>query len=503
MKKEQVEHPIKAMRRASVPLAAFETSDPAATVAGIVSALNGNGKASPIISWDICQTWVGLNDAGRESLDWFDPMTMGLAESLKALGEQDADNSGLVAFMHNAQRFLERDGVAQGLWNLRDKLKAVNGIIVLLGPSLSLPAELVQDVVVVTEPLPDAEAIGVIVDGIVKDSIAAGAKIVATEYGREVVVDTLCGLSAFAAEQALAMSIGKDGVNADALWERKRRLVEQTPGLSIWKGSESFDSLGGLANIKDYLRRILTSGKTPVRAIGFIDEIEKGFAGAGGDLSGVSQDQLGVFLKTMQDFEIPGIILVGPPGTGKSAIAKGAGGVSGAEVLTIDTGAMTGSLVGESQRKIRAAMETFKAVARGKGLFIATCNKLSALPPELKRRFTLGTFFVDLPSAEERAVIWPLWIKKFGLSKEQSETSVVNADGWTGAEIKACCEVAYRTGSTLLEASDYIVPVCRSAAESIETLRKGAAGKFISANYAGTYKVPTSAESAVKRAMAF
>jgi SpoVK/Ycf46/Vps4 family AAA+-type ATPase len=79
---------------------------------------------------------------------------------------------------------------------------------------------------------------------------------------------------------------------------------------------------------------------------------------------------------------------------------------------------MTGSLVGESQRKIRQAMEVFKAVSQGKGLFIATCNKIAALPPELKRRFTLGTFYVDLPSDEERSAIWPIWLKKYNLPKQ-------------------------------------------------------------------------------------
>jgi hypothetical protein len=42
------------------------------------------------------------------------------------------------------------------------------------------------------------------------------------------------------------------------------------------------------------------------------------------------------------------------------------------------------------------------AVAQeGRMLFIATCNSIASLPPELRRRFTLGTFFFDLPTALE------------------------------------------------------------------------------------------------------
>lgn len=489
-------HPIRTMRRAGVPLAGFETADPAQTIRTCIAALNGKGEEVPIIQWDICNGCTAVVPTSKVSKafikSWYDPLTMQLPDILKAAGENACDS--LLFFIHNAQRYFERDGVTQAIWNCRDLFKAkCECTLVLLGPTLLLPAEITQDVVVITEPLPDEKEVSAIVESIVKDVRDAGAEW-PKDYGHTKAVDTLMGLSAFAAEQALAMSMSKTGIDFAGLWERKRRTVEQTPGLSIWRGNDSFKSLGGLSNIKDFLTKILTSGRTPVRAIGFIDEIEKGFAGSTGDLSGVSQDQLQVFLKVMQDFDIPGIVLVGPPGTGKSAIAKGAGSVAGAEVLSIDTGAMTGSLVGESQRKIRQAMEVFKAVSQGKGLFIATCNKIAALPPELKRRFTLGTFYVDLPSTEERAAIWPIWLKKYGLAKQP----LPECEGWTGAEIRACCDVAFRADLSLVEASAFVVPVCKSASDQIQKLREMASGRFISANKAGLYEHETAEKTTEK-----
>ncbi len=53
-------------------------------------------------------------------------------------------------------------------------------------------------------------------------------------------VDALIGLAAFPAEQALAMSLSKKGLDLDRLWERKRQAVEQAPGLTIWRGGETF-----------------------------------------------------------------------------------------------------------------------------------------------------------------------------------------------------------------------------------------------------------------------
>jgi hypothetical protein len=34
---------------------------------------------------------------------------------------------------------------------------------------------------------------------------------------------------------------------------------------------------------------------------------------------------------------------------------------------------------------------------------------VSVLPPELRRRFTLGAFFLDLPTVDERETIWRIY----------------------------------------------------------------------------------------------
>ena len=157
------------------------------------------------------------------------------------------------------------------------------------------------------------------------------------------------------------------------------------------------------------------------------------------------------------------------------------------EVLSIDTGAMTGSLVGESQAKIRKAMATFKAVSQGKGFFIATCNKIASLPPELRRRFTLGTFFFDLPDKSERKAIWKIWMAAYKFDTDDS-VLLPDDEGWTGAEIKACCDIAWRTEQSLIDAAKFIVPVSKSAGDQIQALRSMASGRFISASKDGIYE---------------
>jgi hypothetical protein len=382
--------------------------------------------------------------------------------------------------MHNAHRFIESEFVATGICNLRDSFKGKGATFVMLVPNISLPDELKQDVQILSEPLPTYEQIKLIVKDICTDSGVGEVN------DTEKIADTLVGLSSFSAEQTLATCIfsekGKMDIDRKALWERKCKAIEQTPGLSIWRGGEVFDDIGGCENAKAFLRKIVL-GKTPPRAIVFMDEIEKAFAGSGSDSSGVSQDQLGAILSFMQDEEVDGMIFIGPPGAAKSAMAKATGNEGNVPTVGFDLGAMKNALVGKSGEQTRQALKVIKSISQGRMLFIATCNNITSLPPELRRRFTKGTFFFDLPTAEDREIIWKIYLKKYSVV----DKNMPNDKGWTGAEIKQCAKTAKELEMTLVESSNYIVPVAKSAEEQIKTLRNLATGKFIDASASGIY----------------
>ena len=331
---------------------------------------------------------------------------------------------------------------------------------------------------VLDEPLPSATHL----ERIVRETFHA-ANLAEPERAKiDRAVDALIGLAAFPAEQALAISLVKRQLDTEDLWERKRQVIEQTPGLSVWRGGETFDDLGGLSNVKSFLHAVL-AGVDPPRVVVFIDEIEKAFAGTGTDLSGVKTEMTGTILTYMQDREADGIVFVGPAGAAKSAAAKATGGTAGIPTIAFDLPAMESSLVGASTDRLRTALKIIDAVSQGRMLFIATCNSIASLPPELRRRFTLGTFFFDLPTEGERETIWQIYFKKYGVTGE-----LPNDEGWTGAEIKECCRKAHRLSMTLVQAAKYIVPVSRSAAEQVKALRQMASGKFISASTPGVYQ---------------
>jgi hypothetical protein len=497
--KENVKNQFLVIRKAGVPLCGIETADPEATIVGIEKALGDKYSRTPVLEWDLALSLrKGRNKAGMAVFSELAPdgvaMLSNPVECLSELYRKveaspvDSVWKDMVFFVHNAHRLMDGQGVSQAIWNLRDTFKSMGCTLVLLGPTIVLPSELKHDVVVISEPLPGEEELLAITEEMLEateKAVKKEGKVFPTVSieSKKKAADILRGLSAFAAEQVVAMSCGIDGINEDMLWQRKKRMIEQTPGLQVWKGGETFEMLGGLENLKSFLTGLLKGLASPIRAILYIDEVEKSLAGAAGDLSGTSQDQLGVMLRVMQDNDLPGIILVGAPGTGKSAIAKASGNIVDIPVIACDLGAMKGSLVGESEAKIRAAMDVFLAICAGKGIVLATANKLQALPPELKRRFSLGTFYVDLPGPKEQKKIWDIWLKRYEISGQ----TIPECAGWTGAEIRACCDISFRTAMSLVEAAKFIVPVAKSSPESITQLRTMSNGKFIDAHREGMY----------------
>ncbi len=450
----------RAARRVSTPLVAVRTPDPAASIKGILESLKAETEEqnTPALLWDVCSGLTGLNplgiDAANIANDGEDPgkVTARPSEMLRAAAKLPADS---VVFMSNAHRFWSNEVVTQGVWNLRNSYKEEGRLLVLLTTlGAILPLELGNDVLVLDEPLPTVQDL----DLIVKESFTNfGLPIPAREIADKA-TDALIGLAAFPAEQAAAMCMSKaNGLDTALLWERKRQAIEQVKGLKVWRGEDTFSDLGGLTSLKNYLQRVLR-GKKRVRLVVFLDELEKSFAGTGTDLSGTKTD----------------------------IVAKAMGNEAGVPTVMFDFSGMQASLVGESGANLRAALAVIDAMSQGGAFFVATSNNLAALPPELKRRFKRGTWFFDLPTAEERASLWKIYRVKHNISADDKEPP---CDGWTGAEIESCCETADELEVNLHEAAEYIVPISRSSSEAIKQLCEFANNRFLSVSEPGTYRI--------------
>ena len=482
---------IKRARRVGTPLIAVTTADQPTCISTLRR--KGINGGAPLILWDVVRGYSPLNDAGREAVQSVladsDPMAMtNIVEALAAALKFPEKSVILVS---NAHRYLDEPAPMQAVMNLRDQFKSTGRTLVMLGVDFRLPAELTQDVLILDEPLPDDSAIEAILASLYEPN-----GVETTPELLERSKDALRGLAAFPIEQAASLSVrsrdGKQVAEVADMWERKRRMIQQVRGLTMETGGETFDDIGGLASVKEFAKRLFSGPRRP-RVIVFIDEIEKAMAGAGtdgfGDSSGVSQDFLQVLLTEMEDRKYTGQIAVGPAGSGKSFYARTVAATYNVPLLRLDLGAAKGSLVGQSEAQIRAAMKAIRSIAGDAGaLFVATCNRLDSLPPELRRRFRFGIYFFDLPDSDERKSIAAIHAKRYpGKLKPDFFAA---RDGWSGANIRDCCELAYAMSCTLEEASKRLVPAAQQDPQGLERLRNMAAGKFLSASYPGPYRLP-------------
>jgi hypothetical protein len=478
---------LKPYRKAAVPLMAIQTADPAEIIGLALKETDETGH--PVIVWDCIHGAIAANNAAQTMEQVLNKdmepaiATSNPVEFLRAIegvDEQTGNKAiivalGLTEILNDPQSKL---ATRQALWNLRDVLSQIGALLVMTAP-MGWSNPFPDDIAIAIAPLPTKE------EHIqtMKNICAAAGVNEPPKKKQDTIGDALLGLNAFAAEQALALSVTKQGVNPESLWKRKRQQISETPGLSVYDGEETFEDLGGLNQAKKLFSSLI-KGKRKPGAIVFIDEIEKALSGSSGDSSGVSQSMLGYLLSYMQDQDATGSIFVGPPGAAKSAMAKAIGNEGEMPTVTFDLGGIKGSLVGESESRMRKALAVVTAISGGRPFFVATCNAISVLPPELRRRFTIGTMFFDLPDEEERKTIWNIYIKKYKLNEQKTPS----AEGWTGAEIKQCCDLADRLDLSLIEAAKFVVPVAVSAKEKIENLRKEAGGRYLSASDEGVYK---------------
>jgi SpoVK/Ycf46/Vps4 family AAA+-type ATPase len=137
---------------------------------------------------------------------------------------------------------------------------------------------------------------------------------------------------------------------------------------------------------------------------------------------------------------------------------------------------------------------TWLAEKRSSVFVVATANDISALPPELVRKGRFDEiFFVDLPKGEVRMKIFEIHLAARGQSSEEFDLRQVAAAtrGFSGAEIEqaivSALYAAHAKGSELntthlLQEIAKTKPLSVVMAERIATLRQWASGRTVSAD---------------------
>ncbi|MBM4090992.1 MAG: AAA family ATPase [Planctomycetes bacterium] len=137
------------------------------------------------------------------------------------------------------------------------------------------------------------------------------------------VLDAAAGLTRYEAESAMSLALVRHGhLEPSAIWQLKAQALTKSGLLTLRRGRECFDTLGGLASLKAFCLRALrqrSANDTQAKA--------------------------------------RGVLLLGVPGTGKSAFAKSLGNETGRPTLTLDVGSLMGSLVGQTEERTRRALD--------------------------------------------------------------------------------------------------------------------------------------------------
>ena len=445
--------------------------------------------------WDIDR---GLQSGGQAAAGTTDPLAA--IRTLPSLASRDG--SALLV-LPNFHRFLQSTEIVQALARQIQEGKTSRTFVVVLSPIVAIPIELEKAFIVLDHDLPDRQQL---------EQIARG---IATEKGElpdgddlQRLIDAAAGLTRFEAESAYSLSLVRQSKLApQTIWEIKTSMLKKSGLLTLHRGTESFSDIGGLDVLKQFCVRALRGKNHLARP--------------------------------------KGVLLLSPPGCGKSMVCKALGNEIGRPTLVLDVGSLLGSLVGQSEERTRQALRIIDAMspavlfvdecekamsgvassgqtdsgvsARMFGTFLSwmndhisdvftvmTSNDISKLPPEFARAERMdGVFYIDIPSSAEKEKIWPIHLAKYGLDLKIARPD--NRD-WTGAEIQSCCRLAALLDLPLKEAARNVVPVAVTAAESVERLRAWASGRCLDASRPGIYtrgaEMPTAAPRRVTRTSA-
>ena len=393
-------------------------------------------------------------------------------------------------------------GLAQTLLNqIEQGQYRMQHIVVLSRPGVEIPPELSKHFVRIQHDLPTPEELYDLAAGRFPEEDVARLPERDTQAGREI-MRAASGMTRMEAMGAFGLSLARYGTTeepwrTDVLWEIKESTLRNEGAIELLHPSGGFDQMGGLHALKDYYRKTVSSSR-------------------------------------FHELPPKGLVLMGVPGCGKSAVIQCMGYEAGAPTVRLDIGSLMGGLVGQTEEATRRALATIDAMARDamvvvmvdeveKGLAgsagqgsgndtgvgarmlgtlltwlqerksyaypVVTANNMMQLlraAPEIGRagRFD-ALFFVDVPGRQQKDEIWNIYTQRFQIPAEHA--TVPGDENWTGAEIEKCCREAARLEEPLTEAAQRVLPVVHTSQERIKEMRDWASGRCLSAEIPGRY----------------
>lgn len=454
-----------------------------------------------------------------------------------ALAEIQAMNIDAGAFfiLKDFHPYMKDPTIQRKLRDLHNSLKGTRKTLVLLSPQVVIPTDLQKSITIVDLPLPDYSEMDELLADRVKrmqerkqdlnqkiqdaeednysdlaaelkkeyERVSAAEKAVTSKYDqcRDKLVQALLGLTLDEADNVIARNIVQHDLSLKVINQEKKQIIRKSGMLEYFDTTETMANVGGLNVLKQWTRRAAKRFSQEARDFGL---------------------------------DAPrGILLVGPPGTGKSLSAKAIATTMQIPLLRFDMGASTSSLYGQTTQNAIGAFKLAEATApvvfwideiekgmasgqggvsggheeteRAKGAMltrweestaavfkIATSNSPFNLPPEIMQRFE-KTFFVDLPQMKERAEIFGIQIQ--AVKRDPAAYNLMElakaTEGYVGREIRTIVREALTvafdedtemTIDHMLAEARRMTPMSEQKKEKIEELRGWAKKNAINAS---------------------
>lgn len=344
-----------------------------------------------------------------------------------------------------------------------DDSNLVRKCMIIVSPVQAIPLELRNLATVIEWKLPTREEImGYLshfsIQRIVeKDPSSVSDKPWRIEYAADEVdkiLTSLTGLSLPEVENVVTVSqIKFKEIRPDFLLESKKQMILKNGLLEYFESDVSLEDVGGMDELKKWL------------------QLRKSAFGADAKAFGIETPK--------------GLVMVGPPGCGKSYTAKATAKALGVPLIRFDVGKVFSQTVGSSEANVREVIHLIEAVAPcvvmideiEKGLagvassnssdagttarvvgtllswlndktcpafVVATANNIKQLPPELSRKGRFDDiFFVSLPELTERKETFQIHLKKRGFTAGDYDVDKFAklTDKWSNSE----CEDAIKT----------------------------------------------------------
>jgi SpoVK/Ycf46/Vps4 family AAA+-type ATPase len=466
--------------RARFPLLILVTSEEERALQSAKKLCESSSRAA--LSWDIAEGFQVLALAGATTkLSANDPLTaLDLTEK--------ADGTALF-LLKDFHECWNNPQIKRKLRSTVQRLKFTKKSILITTPTSKIPEELRDEAVMIEYAPPTPAELEAVLEQLTK---VPGVKVVLNKPERDKLVQAAGGLTTAQAQRLFAEAIVTNGVldgrAIDEVTRGLKQLLRESQALEFYPVSETLNDVGGLGALKEWLKLREKAFSLEARAYGL--PAPKGLA------------------------------LIGIPGTGKSLTAKMIAGLWRVPLLRLDVGALFGSLIGESEERVRRTLqlaetvapcivwidELEKALASG-GLdggtsmrvlaniltwmqekkapcfLVATANNINQLPPEMLRRGRFDeVFFLDLPTLQERQEIFAVHLRK--RKRQPTDFDLPRlarlAEGFVGAEIEQAIIDAMYVGfnagrefttDDIAAAVQRLVPLAVSSREVIEMLR--------------------------------